>query len=356
LDQDELLAFAQHWVVTVVQRRRRRLESDATRGSVRRPSGTGCVRGAVGRGIVIRTAALWIIAAAILGGCPKNEDSAAVGEVKEAVTEKKCPETGVPSAGGGDRSIGAEAPSDGCYDYVLELTGSQSGSSLESALNALGAGSVLVRPAAGQSATITDGMTIPRSDVTLYGLNLKGVFRFADGTVMWGVKAEPAMFYADDADGWRIRESLWSGGAGSGTPQGCVGNAFGQNFIINGSQNWIIENSTLKNYVPSQERCTTQHTEALWIGSAKNGTIRNNRFINNGNTAHIFFTWNGLNVRANHPNDICVEGNTFQDVVNCCYDIQTRAELSSSLNISIDPAQVPQKAFLVHPNWLRRCP
>ena len=305
----------------------------------------------------IRTAALWIIAAAILGGCPENEEPAAVGEVKETVTEKKnCPETGVPSAGHGDRGIGAEAPSDDCYDHVVELTGSQSGWSVENALDALGAGTVLVRPAAGQSATITGGMTIPRSDVTLYGLNLEGVFRFADGTVMWGVKAEPAMFYADNADGWRIRESLWSGGAGSGTPQGCVGNAFGQNFINNGSQNWIIENSTLKNYVPRQERCTTQHTEALWIGSAKNGSIRNNRFINNGNTAHIFFTWNGLNVRANHPNDICVEGNTFQDVVNCCYDIQTRAELSSSLNISIDPAQVPQKAFLVPPNWLRRCP
>jgi len=221
-----------------------------------------------------------------------------------------------------------------------------------SKINALGGGSVLVRPAAGQSATITGGMNTPRSDVTFYGLSLNGVFYLADRTVMWGVKAEPAQFRAEGVDGWRILDSVWSGGAGSRS--GCVGNVYAQNFIGN-SANWVIENSTLKNYVPTQGGCSTDHSEALYIMQhATNGIVRNNAFENNGNTAHIFFTWWSVNSPSAYPNDICVEGNTFGTNMNCCYDIQARAELPSSLNISIDPRQ--GAATNAPSNWTRPCP
>ena len=248
----------------------------------------------------------------------------------------------------------AGAPSDGNYDHVLPLTGSQSGSSVVSAINALGAGSVLVRPVAGQSATITGGMKIPRSDVTLYGLNLKGGFTFTDRTVMWGVNAEPAMFHSGGGNGWRIQNSTWSGGAGSTASQGCVGNVYSQSFISD-SSNWIIENSTFKNYVPTQGGCSVDHSEALYIQcGAKQGTIRNTTFTNNGNTAHVFFTWWPSQTQSCYPNDICMEGNTFNKRWTAYYDVSARSELPSSLNISLDPAQ---GASLAGPSvWKRACP
>jgi hypothetical protein len=318
----------------------------------------------------MRTVALWVILGALFGGCPKNENAPAKGEVKEVVAEQTGRDFAVPPASEGDRGAGEicpegnciahsipplpKAPPDGGYDHVVRLTGTRTGSAVASMINPLGPGRVLVRSLDDSGATIVDGMKIPRRDVTFYGLNLKGVFRFADGTVMWGVKAEPAQFRAEGADGWRIRDSIWSGGAGSGSRQGCVGNVYAQNFI-GSSANWIIENSTLKNYVPTQGGCSTDHSEALYImARAKGGTVRNNTFTNNGNTGHIFFTWWETNSPSAYPNDICVEGNTFGSRINDAYDIQARSELSSSLNISIDPSQ--GAATNAPSNWIRACP
>ena len=245
-------------------------------------------------------------------------------------------------------------PSDSDYDHVVTLTGTQTGSSVASMINAQGSGSVLVRPLDGSGATITGGMKVPRSDVTLYGLTLTGKFGFANGTVMWGVHAEPAMFDTGGADGWRIRDSLWSGGAGSTQRQGCSGNVYAQSFIGD-SVNWIIDNSTFKNYVPSQALCSTEHSEALYIEcGARQGTIRNTTFTNNGNTAHIFFTWWPNQTQACYPDDICVEANTFNNTWDAYYDIDSRAELPSSLGISIAPGQ--GASLNGSSSWIRDCP
>jgi hypothetical protein len=236
-----------------------------------------------------------------------------------------------------------EAPSDGDYDHVIVLSSDQTSNSVVSQINSLGAGSVLVR-SDGTRRTISGGITVPRADVTFYDLNLSGAWDFNDGTHLWNVDASPFSFQVWGYDNWIVQDSYIDGGFG------CCGHF--QNHLLSGTSNWLIENNTFTGYHPAGGG---EHTEALWIGDAKNGTIRNNQFINNGNTAHIFFTWNGDDVPANHPNDICVEGNTFAQVLNCCFDIQTRAELSSSLNISVDPAQVPQKDFQMPSNWLRSC-
>jgi hypothetical protein len=245
-------------------------------------------------------------------------------------------------------------PSDGDYDHVVELTGTQTGSSVASMINSLGAGSVLVRPRDGSGATIDNGMNIPRSDVTLYGLDLTGAFHFAEDTVMWDVHAEPAQFYTSGADGWLIRDSLWSGGAGSTLGQGCSGNVYAQSFISN-SSNWVIQDSTFRNYVPSQSLCATEHSEALYIQcGARQGTIRNTTFTNNGTTAHIFFTWWPNQTQACYPDDICVEANTFTLLHDAYFDIDSRHELPSNLGISIDPGQ---GASLNGPSsWIRACP
>jgi hypothetical protein len=162
------------------------------------------------------------------------------------------------------------------------------------------------------------------------------------------------MFDTGGDDGWRIRDSLWSGGAGSTQGQGCSGNVYAQSFIGD-SVNWIIENSTFKNYVPSQALCSTEHSEALYIQcGARQGTIRNTTFTNNGNTAHIFFTWWPNQTHACYPDDICVEGNSFGSRAGAYFDIDSRAELPSSLGISIAPGQ---DASLNGPSsWFRACP
>ena len=325
--------------------------------------------------MIARTAALWIIAGVFLAGCPRKGEAPAQSEVQGTITGDKSPQVGVPSTAEGDRGTGEVcssgicidkslpplpgAPSDREYAHVVGLTGTQTGSSVASMINSLGSGSVLVRPRDGSGATITNGMNIPRSDVTLYGLNLTGSFDFADGTVMWGVHAEPAMFNTGGADGWRIRDSLWSGGAGSTQRQGCSGNVYAQSFIGgdegNPSENWIIEASTFKNYVPTRSGCDSDHSEALYIEcGARQGTIRNTTFTNNGNTAHIFFTWWPNQTQACYPDDICVEGNSFGSRAGAYYDIDSRAELPSSLGISIAPGQ---GASLNGPSsWMHACP
>ena len=303
------------------------------------------------RGFALVEPAMVVVAiiTALVGGCSDAQYSNA------------------PARSTADEPSGA-APSDGDYDHVVTLTGTQSGSSVANTINALGAGTVLVRPLSG-SATITGGMNIPRANVTLYGLDLTGDFGFNDGTVMWGVHAEPAQFDTGSSDNWHIRDSLWSGGAGETPANGCVGNVYAQNFMggdgNDPSVGWIIENSTFENYVPTQGGCDVDHSEAFYIGArSTNGIIRNNVFTNNGNTAHIFFTWFGDGCTGYAPNcspdNICVEGNSFGQTwtgvapPGAYYDINSRVELPSSLDISIDPAQ--GASILGASEWSRACP
>ena len=263
----------------------------------------------------------------------------------------------------------AAAPFDGDYDHIVTLTGTQTGSSVVNTINGLGAGTVLVRPLDDSGASITGGMGIPRDDVTLYGLDLSGDFRFKDGTVIWGVHAEPAQFHAGSSDRWHIRDSLWSGGAGETPANGCVGNLYAQNFVggdrDDPSVDWIIENSTFKNYVPTESGCGVDHSEALYMGArSSNGIIRNNVFANNANTAHIFFTWWGSGCTgyspACSPDNICIEGNSFGQTwtgsapPGAYFDISSREELPDSLGISIDPAQGASVAGAS--SWNRICP
>jgi hypothetical protein len=258
------------------------------------------------------------------------------------------------------------APSDGDYDHVVTLTGTQTGSSVASTLKNMGSGTILVRPANQNGATITGGMAVPRADVTFYGLNLQGDYRMAHGTVFWGVYASPAVFSTGSADNWIIRDSEWSGGQGSTREQNCVGNVYSQNLFNGGptdpTENWLIENSVFRNYMDREgSTCQIDHSEAFYIGGgSKNGTIRNNDFINNGSTGHIFFTWFGGGCGspsdACYPDDICLEGNTFTLVYNDYYDIQARIEIPLTQSIHIDPAQDLDMPGNFADSWMHRCP
>ena len=128
---------------------------------------------------------------------------------------------------------------------------------------------------------------------------------------------------------------------------------------------WIIENSTFKNYVPTESGCGVDHSEALYMGArSSNGIIRNNVFANNANTAHIFFTWWGSGCTgyspACSPDNICIEGNSFGQTwtgsapPGAYFDISSREELPDSLGISIDPAQGASVAGAS--SWNRICP
>ena len=52
---------------------------------------------------------------------------------------------------------------------------------------------------------------------------------------------------------------------------------------------WRIVGNTFRNFY----RDDGSHSEALYIGYSTNGLIANNTFTNNGNTAHMFFTYCG---------------------------------------------------------------
>jgi hypothetical protein len=66
-----------------------------------------------------------------------------------------------------------------------------------------------------------------------------------------------------------------------------------------------------------------------------------NTFVDNGTTAHVFFTWWGstANSATSYPRRICVRGNTFGALHGAYYDLNFRAEIPTSSGIAIDPAQ-----------------
>lgn len=89
---------------------------------------------------------------------------------------------------------------------------------------------------------------------------------------------------------------------------------------------------------------SSSHSEALFVGYSDHGLIENNTFYNNGNTAHIFFSWFGslASPPASNPHDICVRGNSFADDQNGIfhyYDINMRQEINpQAVNIKVDPS------------------
>jgi hypothetical protein len=229
---------------------------------------------------------------------------------------------------------------------VVELSGTVSASSLTSMINAKPAGPVTVRPAAGQTtATVTGVFAVPRPAVTLSKLTFVETVSFgngAGGSQMLNCKAKGFdIFGADDIV---VRGSSFDG-------QG-IDN---QNIIWDSPAGTIPERFTIENNSFTRFYASGQHSEALYVGYSADGLVQGNVFEDNGNTAHIFFTYWGstANPSVSYPRRICVRNNVFGATHGAYFDINFRDEIPLSSGIAIDPAQ---GASSTHGAFTRACP
>ena len=275
-----------------------------------------------------------------------NCGSCAVGESCQSGT---CSETGG----------GYAAPQDGDYDHVIVLSANTTGSSVVSQINALGAGTVLVRSDATRR-TVTGGWSSPRAGVTVYNVDGSGVWYIKDNMIFYDIDIDVGCFRVEGADNWRILYSRFDygrGGAGA-----CY-----QSFVIGWTATaGVATPSTVENYevafteMREYHHTTDEHTEAMWMASQDGGWIHNNIFDDGGTTGHLFFTYQGTNKWVQ---DVCVEDNVFIDVLGSHgYDIQYRNEYNGSgVQNYIDPNQPssptsPNGLVVSTAPWSQACP
>ena len=99
---------------------------------------------------------------------------------------------------------------------------------------------------------------------------------------------------------------------------------------------WVFRNNTFKNFYIGEG--SDVHSQAIYVGYSTDGLIEGNTFTNNGTTSHIFFTWFGgvADPGSSWPRNICVRGNTFNQLHGAYYDVNFRSEIPSSAGIVIE--------------------
>ncbi len=105
---------------------------------------------------------------------------------------------------------------------------------------------------------------------------------------------------------------------------------------------WIIRNNTFKNFWVAAD--PSDHSQAIFVGTSADGLIEGNSFINNGTTAHLFFSyWGGNpNPSSSYPRNICVRGNTFGPSTGApahFFALNFRSEIPVSSGIRIAPGR-----------------
>ena len=91
------------------------------------------------------------------------------------------------------------------------------------------------------------------------------------------------------------------------------------------------------------------------MGYATNGLIEGNRFVNNGTTSHVFFTWFGglADPATSYPRSICVKRNRFGSTHTAFWAISFREEIPSTADIRIDPSN--GAATITAPQFRAKC-
>jgi chitodextrinase len=225
---------------------------------------------------------------------------------------------------------------------LLELSGTVSGSQLESAIAAKPSGPLTVRPTSGQTSfTVSGDVTLNRPDVTITGARLNGILEFnsgasgsklvnsnvAGGFNVWGADNIVIEGNTLDGQGQVTSNQLWDNPAG------------------NGASGFTIRNNSFSNYRGGD--CGV-HGEGLFIGGySANGLVEGNTFSNNGCTSHIFFSYFGTAGMGGYnsaqlPRNICVRGNTFgARFLNTYFDVNFRQEIAaagpSATGIKVQP-------------------
>jgi hypothetical protein len=215
---------------------------------------------------------------------------------------------------------------------TLSVAASVDAASLEHAIEAMPPGALAVRPAQGASSfSVSGDLSLNRGLVQLDHAAMSGAVEFDPGSSGSSLVNSNALgfsiFGADDifisgntfdGQGRRNQNVIWDEPAGN-TPDG---------FVIRGNvfRNFYIDSGDV-------------HSEALYVGYSTNGLIENNTFTNNGNTAHIFFTWFGSTAdpATSYPRNMCVRGNTFGPTHGAFYDVNMRGEIPLAANIRVQP-------------------
>lgn len=216
---------------------------------------------------------------------------------------------------------------------VVELSGTVTPAAFNAAVAAKAAGPLLVRPAAGAAAfTVSGALYVTRPGLMIKQATLTGIVTFAPG-------ANGSSFVGGKALGFNIF------GADDVTVSGSTFDGQG---MISNNQIWdqpagstpdrfrILGNLIRNYYGPTPE----SHSEGLYVGYSKDGLIEGNTFVNNGNTAHVFFTWFGnlADPATSYPRNMCVRGNTFGATHGAYFAVNSRAEIPASSGIDVEPS------------------
>jgi hypothetical protein len=217
-------------------------------------------------------------------------------------------------------------------DYVVASTlhapATSDAASLERAIQAMPTGPVIVRPPRGQTTFEVSGdLTLRRPSVSIERAHLSGLGFAPESTGSRLLRSSVLGFDISGADDIVIEGNSFDGKGID--PQNTIWDAHGD--VPDG---WIIRNNTFQNYYVDDGE---SHSEALFVGYSADGLIENNVFTNNGNTAHIFFTWFGdtADPATSYPRNICVRGNTFNKTHTAFSDVNFREEIPSSASIAI---------------------
>jgi hypothetical protein len=188
---------------------------------------------------------------------------------------------------------------------------------------------VVLRGAAGVFPLIACDLDVRASWLKLERVNVAGRIAFLLGadnsSFASGTATSFAIFGADDVtisgstfdgNGQVPNNQIWDRPSGS-TPD-----------------RFRILDNTIKNfYGPTEET----HSEGIFVGYSTGGLIEGNRFENNGNTAHVFFTWWGeqADPSSTYPRRMCIRGNRFGATHGAYYAVNVREDVPVTAEIRI---------------------
>ena len=181
--------------------------------------------------------------------------------------------------------------------------------------------------------TVTGALAVP-SDVTISGVTVQGTITLGNKSTFKNSSAV-GFDVTSGADNWTLADNVFDGQKINN--QNLIWDAPGGN----GSSGWVIRGNTFRNYYVASD--PSSHAEAIYVGGySSDGLIDGNTFTNNGNTAHVFFTWFGSTAdpARSYPRNICVRNNVFNATWTAYFSIDWRSEIPSTANIRVAPSNV----------------
>lgn len=215
---------------------------------------------------------------------------------------------------------------------------------------------VLVKPGAvirDKKVSGAIGWSVP--DVTLINVEFDTVDLNpgADGAQLLGVTGRA--FYVWGVNGWLIgQDSVFDG---KGVTADCK--LWDKDGVV--GRDWTVADSTFRNYfVPNIGQPGADHCQAIFVGSSLEGTIVNNRFDNNGNTAHVFVSTWGYNAYEGKPvtvPSVVVKGNTFGDTHGAYFAVNVHSgEIPLYADVFVEPGQPSVKKLCSNDAFVRVAP